>query len=44
MGRRAGQRLSEKKREKKVLCFEEEKTGERVIRLPVTICGGKYGG
>ena len=43
MGRRAGQRIAEKIREKKAMSFENEKTGERVIRLPVTISGGNYG-
>ena len=44
IGRRAGQRLIEKIREKKALNFESEKTGERIIRLPVIISGGKHGG
>ena len=37
MGRRAGQRIIEKIREKRILNFESEKSGERLIRLPVTI-------
>jgi len=37
MGRRAGQRIIEKIREKRVLNFENKKSGERIIRLPVTI-------
>lgn len=37
MGRRAGQRIIEKIREKKAGRFEGENSGERIIRLPVTI-------
>jgi LacI family transcriptional regulator len=37
MGRRASQRLIEKIREKKENNFEDGKTGERIIRLPVII-------
>jgi len=48
MGRKAGQRIIEKIKEKKVLNFKNIKTGERIIRLPVTIInadahGGKNG-
>jgi len=48
MGRRAGRRIIEKIRMKKALNFESEKSGERIIRLPVTIInartdGGKNG-
>ena len=45
MGKRACQRIIEKIREKKVLNFENKKSGERIIRLPVTIINaGTYGG
>jgi DNA-binding LacI/PurR family transcriptional regulator len=45
MGRRAGQRIIEKIRMKKALNYEDEKSGERIIRLPVTIRSAKaYGG
>ncbi|MDR1574811.1 MAG: LacI family transcriptional regulator [Treponema sp.] len=37
MGRRAGQRIIENIREKKTGRFEREHSGERIIRLPVTI-------
>jgi len=37
MGRRAGQRIIEMISEKKTLEYEDKKTGDRVIRLPVTI-------
>jgi len=37
MGKRAAQRIIEKIREKKAQNFENIKTGERIIRLPVTI-------
>jgi LacI family transcriptional regulator len=48
MGRRAGQRIIENIRGKKTGCFEGEYSGERIIRLPVTIHhhytdGGKNG-
>jgi LacI family transcriptional regulator len=48
MGRRAGQRIIEKIRMKKAMIFGDGESGERVIRLPVTIRsikenGGKNG-
>jgi LacI family transcriptional regulator len=41
MGRRAGQRIIEKIRMKKAVDFENEKSGERIIRLPVTIINAR---
>jgi len=41
MGRRAGQRIIEKIREKKTNNYKNEKTGERIIRLPVIISDTK---
>jgi LacI family transcriptional regulator len=43
MGKKAGQRIIEKIREKRAGNIESIKTGE-IIRLPVNISGGKNGG
>jgi LacI family transcriptional regulator len=47
IGKQAGRRIIEKIREKKAGCFGGENSGERIIRLPVTIThhdmnGGKH--
>jgi len=45
MGMKAGQRIIEKIREKRALNFENNKSGVRIIRLPVTIINADaYGG
>jgi LacI family transcriptional regulator len=43
IGSKAGRRIIEKIRKKKDSNFESEETGERIIRLPVIISGGKHG-